>query len=141
MVTRAELKGQWNQIKGRIREKWGEITDNDFERVAGNADQLVGMIEKKTGTARKEIEEFLDDILEQGGNAIQDAAESVREYASHATEAARKQYDRIAHNLEDGYESARETVRARPVESVGVVFAAGLVAGALVSLLIRSGRS
>ncbi len=44
-----QIKGQWNQVTGRLREHWGQLTDNDFQQLRGNADQLVGMVQAKTG--------------------------------------------------------------------------------------------
>ncbi len=141
MVTRSELKGKWNQIKGSIREKWGDFTDNDFSKVEGNTDQLVGMIQEKTGAARREIEEFLDEVISNGETIVQNVTETARKYANQASEVVRDQYDRVGRNLESGYEDARDMVRARPAESVGVAFAAGLVAGTIISLLLRPGRT
>jgi uncharacterized protein YjbJ (UPF0337 family) len=141
MPTKEEIKGQWNQLTGRVRERWVEITDNDFTRVRGNTDQLIGLIEQKTGTARREVEQFLDSALQNGESMVSNAAETVRDYASHATEAVRDQYDRVNKQFESGLEEAQEVIRTRPGMSVGVAFGAGIVAGALVSILLRSDRA
>jgi len=140
MLTKTELKGQWDQVKGQVRERWGEITDNDFSSVQGSKDQLIGLIEQKTGTARREIEAFFDQALKSGESLVQNAAETVREYATKATDVVRDQYDRVNMQVESGLEDAQDAIRTRPGMSVGVAFGVGIVAGALVSILLRSDR-
>ncbi len=55
-MNRDTLKGDWNQLKGRIKEAWGKLTDQELEVVAGKRDQLVGLIQKTYGIAREEAE-------------------------------------------------------------------------------------
>src|SRR5687768_6268317 len=50
------MKGQWKQLKGKAREKWGKLTDDDLDRVQGRREQLVGMIQERYGVARDEAE-------------------------------------------------------------------------------------
>ncbi|MFO0788261.1 MAG: CsbD family protein [Pirellulales bacterium] len=50
------IKANWKQIRGKIREKWGELTDDDLDRIEGQRDQLLGAVEKKYGLARDEAE-------------------------------------------------------------------------------------
>lgn len=56
------LKGQWKQLTGKVKEKWGKLTDNDLAIVNGTRDQLIGKIQEKYGYAReraeKEVAEF-----------------------------------------------------------------------------------
>lgn len=56
------LKGQWKQLSGKVKEKWGKLTDNDLAIVNGTREQLVGKIQEKYGYAReqaeKEVAEF-----------------------------------------------------------------------------------
>ncbi|MEZ6051591.1 MAG: CsbD family protein [Planctomycetaceae bacterium] len=47
---RQEIEGQWNQVKGQVQERWGELTDDDLYKARGSADQLVGVIQQKTGS-------------------------------------------------------------------------------------------
>jgi len=149
MITREELQGHWNQLKGSIQEKWGSLTDDDLTQAKGNANQLVGVIQQKTGETRQSIEKFLDEALASGGNFVGQAvetakeyagqaAETAREYAGQATQAVKKGYQQVASRVEDGIHGAQETVRSRPVESVAVAFGAGLVAGVIVGLVLRS---
>jgi len=59
------LKGQWKQLQGRVKQAWGDLTDDDLARVEGNWDQLVGKIEERTGQMRMDIENRLSDIVDQ----------------------------------------------------------------------------
>ena len=57
------LKGKWLQLKGSIREQWGQLTDDDVDRVEGNAERLAGMIQERYGYAKDEAEKNIDTWL------------------------------------------------------------------------------
>lgn len=63
----ADLKteGRFDRIRGRVRETWGEVTDDDFDRAQGNTENLIGRIKEKTGDTvdniRRRLEELMDD--------------------------------------------------------------------------------
>ncbi len=55
-MNRDHLKGEWTQLKGLVREKWGKLTDDDLDVIAGRRDQLIGTLQKRYGTARELVE-------------------------------------------------------------------------------------
>lgn len=52
-----QIEGKWNNVKGKAREKWGKLTDDDLTFIAGKKDQLVGKIQERYGKTRQEAEE------------------------------------------------------------------------------------
>ncbi|MDF1819481.1 MAG: CsbD family protein [Immundisolibacteraceae bacterium] len=56
-----KLKGNWNIVKGKVKEQWGKLTDDDIDRVGGQFDQLVGEIQKRYGITREEAEREIRD--------------------------------------------------------------------------------
>lgn len=50
-----EIKGKWNQIKGSLKKKYAELTDDDLYYVEGEEDQLLGKLQEKTGKTREEL--------------------------------------------------------------------------------------
>jgi uncharacterized protein YjbJ (UPF0337 family) len=59
------LKGQWTQLKGKVREKWGKLTNDDVDMIQGRAQQLVGKIQERYGIAREEAERQVDAWIEE----------------------------------------------------------------------------
>ena len=59
------LKGQWNQLKGTVREKWGKLTNDDLNVIQGQSEQLVGRIQERYGIARAEAERQVKDWLRE----------------------------------------------------------------------------
>lgn len=64
MTTEMKMKGNWQEAKGRMKEAWGDLTDDEMDRAEGNWDQLVGTIRQKTGEGVEEIEAKLNDIFD-----------------------------------------------------------------------------
>ena len=58
-MNKLEIKGDWNIAKGKIKQKWARLTDDDLQFVAGKEDELIGRIQKRTGEAREEVERAL----------------------------------------------------------------------------------
>ena len=57
------LKGQWTQIKGRVREQWGKLTNDDLDQIHGRAEQLIGKVQERYGIQRDEAKRQVDDFL------------------------------------------------------------------------------
>ena len=57
------LKGQWTQLKGRVREQWGKLTDDDLDRIQGKSEQLVGRLQERYGWARDQAQSEVDSWL------------------------------------------------------------------------------
>jgi uncharacterized protein YjbJ (UPF0337 family) len=56
-----QIAGKWSQIKGDIRQKWGRLTDDDLEVIAGSKDKLAGRIQERYGVAKEEAQRQLDE--------------------------------------------------------------------------------
>ena len=56
-----QIEGNWKQMTGKAREKWGKLTDSDFETAAGKKDQLVGRIQERYGIAKDEADRQADE--------------------------------------------------------------------------------
>lgn len=59
MSMELKLKGNWNELKGKLKEKYGELTDDDLTYAEGKEDQLLGKLQKKTGAAKEELSKML----------------------------------------------------------------------------------
>jgi len=56
-----QVKGKWHEVKGSIRAKWGELTDDEIEELDGNREKMVGKIQQKYGVAKEEAEKQVDE--------------------------------------------------------------------------------
>ncbi len=56
------LKGNWEQVKGHIQKKWGELTNDEIDQINGSRKILTGKIQEKYGRAREEVEKEVDDF-------------------------------------------------------------------------------
>jgi uncharacterized protein YjbJ (UPF0337 family) len=62
-MNRDILQGRWREVRGQIKAKWGQLTDDELDEIGGNYDILVGRIQQKYGAAREEIERALDQMV------------------------------------------------------------------------------
>lgn len=56
------MKGGWTQMKGKLRQAWGDLTDDDLAKLKGEREELVGFLQKKYGESREAIEEKLSKL-------------------------------------------------------------------------------
>jgi uncharacterized protein YjbJ (UPF0337 family) len=56
------VKGDWKNFKGKVKEQWGKLTDDDLDRMEGKRDQLAGTIQKRYGMAKDEVEKQINDF-------------------------------------------------------------------------------
>jgi len=55
-MNRSVSKAKWKQVRGKVKERWGRLTDNEITVMNGEIDQLVGKIQERYGLAREEVE-------------------------------------------------------------------------------------
>jgi uncharacterized protein YjbJ (UPF0337 family) len=137
-INAQELQGQWNRLRGQVREHWGQLTDDDLQIQGGNVDQLVGRIQQKTGETRETVERFLSDLTARGSSAVAQATEAFGQYAHQAGERLRERYGDFADQTRERFDSARDVVRENPSQSLAAAFGVGLLAGLIVGLALRS---
>lgn len=70
-MNRDVLAGKWKQLKGTIKERWGELTDDELDRVAGRYDKLAGLLQERYGWAKDRAERELDQLLDRSDEEIE----------------------------------------------------------------------
>jgi uncharacterized protein YjbJ (UPF0337 family) len=56
-----QMEGQWKQLKGKMKEKWGKLTDSDWDQVAGRRDQFLGKLQERYGYSKDQAEREFDE--------------------------------------------------------------------------------
>jgi uncharacterized protein YjbJ (UPF0337 family) len=56
-----QIEGQWHQVKGTLKSKWGKLTDDDVKNVAGKKDVLLGKLQARYGIVKDEAEKQVDE--------------------------------------------------------------------------------
>lgn len=60
-MNNLQIKGDWNIIKGKLTQKWANLTDDDLRYSEGQQDELIGRIQKRTGESREAVEQALNE--------------------------------------------------------------------------------
>ena len=133
------LEGHWTEFKGRLKEHWGALNNDELDRAEGNVEQLVGVIQRRTGEARESVEKFLSQVYQDvcGEDCGKSSLEAVQKYASQAAETVQESTKQVREAVETGYHQTEQLIRERPVESLAVVFGTGLIAGVVMGVLMR----
>ncbi len=63
MINVDVIEGKWKEFRGKIKERWGKITDSDLDRLRGNREQLAGLLQQKYGYAKEKAEKEIDQFL------------------------------------------------------------------------------
>jgi uncharacterized protein YjbJ (UPF0337 family) len=58
-----QIEGKWKQMKGSVRQEWGNLTDNDLEMIAGSRDKLIGKLQERYGFVKEEAQNRADDFV------------------------------------------------------------------------------
>jgi uncharacterized protein YjbJ (UPF0337 family) len=64
------IEGKWQQFKGKVKEQWGDLTEDDLDIVAGKKDQLIGKIQERYGKSRDEAEREIDAWANRVGTRV-----------------------------------------------------------------------
>jgi uncharacterized protein YjbJ (UPF0337 family) len=138
MSTEQQVLGNWNQLKGRIKQQWGQLTDDELQLVEGQFDELVGLIQQKTGQSRQEINQMVSKMNEEAGGVMSRAAGTARHYVDEAGAKLRGATDQVRERAVERYGQAEDIVRHRPAESMAAAFTAGLLIGVAIGLCAAS---
>jgi uncharacterized protein YjbJ (UPF0337 family) len=137
MLNEHRLQRQWSEIQGRLRERWTEVTADDLALFSGTIDELVDLVQRRTGEARDVVRQHLSaiagDMTLLGRHTAATFAECGRQ--------ARQTIDEAAAPMLESLERARRQgtvyVRRHPSEAMGLCLGAGMLAGLLVGWMTR----
>ena len=60
-----EVKGKFNELKGNFKQKWGELTDDDWTYISGSKDKLLGILQQKYGRSKEQAQREVDDFMKK----------------------------------------------------------------------------
>ena len=64
-MNKDQLQGKWQQLKGKVQQQWGKLTDDDLAIIKGNHEKLVGKVKERYGVAKEQAEKEVDDFIDK----------------------------------------------------------------------------
>jgi uncharacterized protein YjbJ (UPF0337 family)/ElaB/YqjD/DUF883 family membrane-anchored ribosome-binding protein len=134
------VEGNWKQLRGGVKEKWGKLTDDDLTAISGRRDELEGKIQERYGytkdRVRKEIDDWRRSVESDVGSGDTTAAlESIRadleSLASTVSRIAGDQLGRVQDKAIAKANQAEDAIRQNPLTAIGIAFGFGFLYGVM----------
>jgi uncharacterized protein YjbJ (UPF0337 family) len=61
-MNRDQASGKWKQFRGRVKEQWGDLTDDELDKAEGNRDYLIGKVQECYGLSKEEVQRRLNEL-------------------------------------------------------------------------------
>lgn len=61
-MNRDQIEGKWKELRGKVKQQWGDLTDDEIAQAEGNRDELAGKIQQKYGGSKEDIRRKLDEL-------------------------------------------------------------------------------
>lgn len=116
-----QLQGNWQQLQGEIRRKWGKLTDDDLMACHGNADILVGKLTERYGISKEKATKKLGKFLKK----LEGTDFEIRSLNEHAADILQRLNDKAEVVTIHG----KQWIKANPMASLGLAIALGLLLG------------
>jgi uncharacterized protein YjbJ (UPF0337 family) len=127
------IEGNWKQMKGTVKEKWGKLTDDDLTLINGRRDQLEGKIQERYGfakdQARKEIEDWYRSVESDLAEQIEAMRADIQTLTSSVARIANKQIGRAQDRAIEAANDADDAIRRNPLSAVAIALGLGFVYG------------
>ncbi len=109
------VEGDWKQFGGKVKQQWGQLTDDDIAMISGNRQRLEGRLQSRYGQARDQVVREVDDWL--GGATYGNGDQIIAATARDVGDAAQERYDRTL-----------DAIRQEPLKGVAIAAGIGFVA-------------
>jgi len=127
------LEGDWKQLKGRAKERWGKLTDDDLTAISGRRAQLEGKIEERygyaKGQARKEIEDWYRSTDSHLADEIDNIRTELQSLASSVGRIANKQIDRAQVRATEAARDVEAAITRNPLTAIAIAVGLGFLFG------------
>ncbi|MEO8350587.1 MAG: CsbD family protein [Chthoniobacteraceae bacterium] len=152
-MTTSQLENNWNELKGKLKQRYSKLSDDDLLFGEGKGEELLGRLQQKLGISRQELDATLNDLASTAQGSLKqvktkaaqvsdqfrektgDVVADLKQRATALGEDARVQsaaaYDEARRRACGLWEDGEEYVRTNPRESLVMALAAGFVAGIL----------
>jgi ElaB/YqjD/DUF883 family membrane-anchored ribosome-binding protein len=137
MVDHDALLRSWKEISEKLRQHWTELANEDLQSFNGDVNQLVELIQRKTGDARTIVERYLNELSAIAASAFERSTEDLREYARESGERIEEGTRQAVEAWRESRKTAEAYARQRPGASMAVCFGAGILAGLVLGLSVR----
>ena len=134
------VEGDWKRMKGKVKEQWGRLTDDDLTTIGGRREQLEGKIQERYGYAKDQVRREIDDwyrstALATNGDAdeLADQIEAIRTDIQSLTSTvgriANKQLGRAQDKAVEAARNAEDAIRQNPVSAMAIAAGLGFLFG------------
>jgi uncharacterized protein YjbJ (UPF0337 family) len=134
MINMQILQGNWEQIRGKLIERWGQLTNDDLTEFHGDADQLIGLIHRKTGESYEAVEKYLHKLADNATSKAAAATDTAREFAGRAARTVQHQAKEAVDQACNGLAEAKHFMRNQPLKALAIFFGVGLFTGLILAL-------
>ena len=142
------LEGKWTQLKGEVKKQWGELTNDDLERIQGQREKLEGRLQERYGysrqQARNEVDKFLSKADDELGSlrdnvegGVQEAQAKVQETVSSARATVESKAEDYGRRVR---QAAPDEVSATVEQNPWLVILGAFVFGLLIGLMLNPGK-